>query len=63
MATENDLTSKEKFGMFAIGVVATMQGVAWLLGYDGQVFALTSAVIGGVTGVILGFGIKKANEM
>lgn len=53
------LTAKQKFGMFAIGVVAALQGVAWVMGEDGMVFALTSAVIGGVTGGILGFSIGK----
>jgi len=59
--SENEFTAKQKFGMYAIGVVSVLQGVAWLCGHDGQVFALTSAVIGGVTGVILGFSIAKKN--
>jgi len=53
------LTAKQKFGMFAIGTVAILQCIAWCTGHDGTVFALTSAVIGGVTGAILGFTIGK----
>lgn len=37
-----------------VGVTATLQGVAWILGIDGQVFALTSAVITGVLGWCIG---------
>jgi uncharacterized membrane protein YqgA involved in biofilm formation len=51
-----------KFGMFAIGIVAIIQGIAWICGQDGMVFALTSAVIGGVTGTILGFSVNKLVE-
>ena len=53
------LTAKQKFGMFAIGTVAILQGLAWITGHNGTVFALTSAVIGGVTGAVLGFTIGK----
>lgn len=46
--------NKYVFGMYLIGVVAVLQGIAWLLGKDGAVFAFTSAVIGAVGGILLG---------
>lgn len=45
---------KYVFGMYVIAVVAILQGIAWLFNKNGAVFAFTSAVIGGVAGVILG---------
>lgn len=52
---------KYQFAGFVIGVTGIMQGIAWYSGHNGQVFAFTSLVIGGITGAILGidFGIKK----
>jgi len=52
---------KTTAGVCVIGVIAMLQCVAWYLGKDGQVFALTSLVIGGITGTIFGFsiGLKK----
>jgi len=48
-------------GVCIVGIVGILQGVAWILGKDGQVFALTSLVIGGISGAIFGFklGLKK----
>jgi len=60
--SETLLTAKQKFGMFAIGIVAGLQVVAWFCGHDGSVFALTSAIIGGVTGSVLGFEIAKTKK-
>ena len=59
MSCLDKLEAKHIFGMFAIGTVALIQGIAWATGHNGTVFALTSAVIGGVTGTILGFGYAK----
>lgn len=45
--------------------VTALQITAWTLGYNGSVFALTSSVIGGITGFALGFKIniqKLKNE-
>jgi len=50
------------FGVVAITSVAIMQVVAWACGHNGTVFALTSAVIGGITGSIFGFSYKKQKE-
>lgn len=49
------------FGMFVIAVVALLQGCAWGLGKDGNIFAFTSSIIVGVAGSILGFqyAVKK----
>ena len=52
----NDLL---KFGMFVIAVVATLQITAWVLGFNGQVFAFTSLIIGGIVGSLFGFSIHK----
>lgn len=49
------LDQKIKFSMFLIAVVAGLQGVAWYLGYNGQVFAFTSLIIGLTAGSVLGF--------
>lgn len=55
----NEKTLKYIFGMFTIGVVASLQGYAWYSGVDGTVFAFTTLIIGTVAGSILGFSIKK----
>lgn len=47
-----------KFGYFVISIVTILQVVAWLVGYNGTVFALTSLIIGGVTGAILGIKLN-----
>lgn len=44
----------------AISAVTILQVVAWYCGFNGQVFALTSAVIGGITGFT--FGLKKGSN-
>lgn len=49
-------------GVCIVGITATLQTVAWLLGKDGQVFALTSLVIGGIAGAIFGFSYRKTQE-
>jgi len=46
---------KLQFGLGVCGIVAVMQGVSWICGHNGQVFALTSLIIGGVVGAIFGF--------
>lgn len=43
------------FGMYAITIVAAIQVIAWQLGKNGQVFAFTCLIIGGIVGSILGF--------
>lgn len=55
----NEKTIKVIFAMFVIGVVATMQGVAWYIGFNGTVFAFTSLIIGAVAGAVLGFSVTK----
>jgi len=49
------VNDKTTFAMFVISIVAILQGMAWLLGFNGAVFAFTSLVIGLSAGVILGF--------
>jgi len=41
------------FGMFVIAVVAALQICAWSVGFDGQVFAFTSLIIGLTAGSVL----------
>lgn len=43
------------FGMFTVSIVTIIQLVAWYLGYNGQVFAFTSLIIGLISGSLLGF--------
>jgi len=52
---------KDKFALTVIGTVAVLQGIAWFCGFNGQVFAFTSLIIGSITGSVLGFsfGLKK----
>ena len=52
------LDQKIKFSMFLIAVVAMLQGIAWYLGYNGQVFAFTSLIIGLTAGSVLGFSFR-----
>lgn len=51
----NDLQSKLFFGGFVLTLVTAIQLYAWATGHNGQVFALTSAAMGGITGALLGF--------
>lgn len=53
------MNEKIVFGMYAMAVVAALQMIAWYSGANGQVFALTSLVIGGVVGSLLGFSVTK----
>ena len=53
---------KIHFGMFVIAVVAILQGIAWLTGRNGTIFAFTSLIIGAVTGAILGFTFNKITK-
>lgn len=49
------MNDKSVFAMYVIGVVAVLQGIAWMLGFNGVVFAFTSLVIGLSAGAVLGF--------
>ena len=53
------MTDKMIFGMFAISIVAILQIVAWIMGFNGQVFAFTSLCIGAIAGSLLGFNFGK----
>lgn len=46
-------------GCYIITIVAGIQCIAWISGFNGSVFALTSLIIGGITGSIFGFSIRK----
>lgn len=43
------------FGAYAVTIVAAIQVIAWQLGKNGQVFAFTCLIIGGIVGSIFGF--------
>jgi len=47
------MNEKMVFGMFVIGIVAGLQVIAWIMGFNGAVFAFTSFIIGGITGALL----------
>jgi len=49
------MNDKTIFAMFVIAIVAILQGIAWLVGYNGAVFAFTSLIIGLASGAVLGF--------
>ena len=50
------------FGSVCVITMGCMQVAAWVCGFNGAVFALTSAVIGAVAGSLLGFELgKKSN--
>lgn len=55
----NEKTLKAIIGMYILSIVALLQLVAWYFGFNGQVFAFTSLIIGGITGTLLGFSLKK----
>jgi len=47
-----------QFSLVVIVIVAILQIVAWVMGFNGQVFAFTSLVIGAIVGAALGFTIN-----
>lgn len=51
---------KEKtiFAIIVIVIVAYLQSMAWIMHFNGTVFAFTSLVIGLTAGAILGFKFK-----
>ena len=51
------------FGMFVIAIVAGLQVVAWVMGFNGAVFAFTSLIIGSVAGTVLGFKLNVEKYM
>ncbi len=53
------MDEKKQFALVAICIVSAVQCFAWYGGHNGQVFAFTSLVIGGIVGSILGFSFKK----
>lgn len=56
------MNEKIIFAMFVIAVVATMQGVAWYVGFNGTVFAFTSLIIGAIAGSVLGFSLNSRKK-
>jgi len=53
------MDDKMKCGMTAIGILATMQGLAWILHIDGAVTATLFGLIGLISGSIFGFAYGK----
>lgn len=51
--------TKLQYGLLAIGVLATLQGVAWVCNKDGAVTATLFGLIGLIAGSIFGFTIGK----
>ena len=53
--------NKVIIGVVGISSVTILQGIAWVTGHNGTVFALTSSIIGGICGYFLGWerNVKK----
>lgn len=49
------MNEKTIFAIFVISIVAILQVVAWIMGFNGAVFAFTSLIIGLASGAVLGF--------
>lgn len=57
------MNDKQQFAAIVISVVAILQGIAWIVGINGAVWAFTSLVIGLVAGSILGFTVNVKKEV
>lgn len=44
-------------GLIAMGIVATLQGAAWICGVNGVVTSTLSTILGLIAGSIFGFSI------
>lgn len=53
------MNDKTIFAIFVICVAALLQVVAWLMGFNGTVFAFTSLIIGLASGAMLGFKFSR----
>lgn len=53
------MDDKIKSGLIAIGILAMLQGVAWIMNKDGAVTATTFGLIGLIAGSIFGFAYAK----
>ena len=51
-----------QFGCVVVVVSAGLQSFAWYLGFNGQVFAFTSLIIGLTAGSLLGFSFHKSGD-
>jgi hypothetical protein len=56
------MQEKTVFAMFIISVVAILQVVAWIMGFNGTVFAFTSLIIGLSAGAVLGFKFSHTSK-
>ena len=54
------MEDKTIVAIVAIVCVTALQVAAWVCGFNGQVFAFTSLIIGGVVGSILGFTFQRS---
>ena len=53
------MNDKTMFAVVVVLCVSALQGIAWYLGFNGQVFAFTSLIIGLTAGSILGFSFRR----
>ena len=56
------MSDKFIFAMYVIGIVTVLQGIAWFLGINGQIWAFTSLVIGVIAGAVLKVSIDVKNK-
>lgn len=52
-----------QFGCVVVVVSAGLQSFAWYLGFNGQVFAFTSLIIGLTAGSLLGFSFNISKKV
>ena len=53
------MDDKFKAGILIIAVLATLESIAIVTGTNGAYFAPVIALIGGVTGALFGFSLKR----
>ena len=53
------MEEKYAIALIIIGCMTVLQISAWIIGANGQVFAFTSLIIGGIAGSLFGFSLSS----
>ena len=56
------MNEKTIFGIVICCLVTVLQLVAWCMGFNGQIFAFTSLIIGLTAGAVLGFKFPNSSK-